>query len=132
MKNRKENRIMRKVVLWEAENGRLFYDREECILYEILSVTDGKMSDGFSFRDDDGNEIDIIQVIKDMHYKNPHDSTILFKALNFVQGITLSDYRDVRVMKMLKEYWGISLPEEIGVWYWSKINNEWIKKEKNQ
>ena len=120
---------MQEVISWKAEDGTIFRDSDECILYEILCVTGGKMSDEFSFKDNEGKEIDLIQVVEDMQDIDPHDSRKILHALNYVWNITLNDDRDVECMNMLKAYWEILLPNEIGEWYWDNAKSKWIKEE---
>ena len=104
---------MKKIISYEAEDGSIFSNYEDCFNYELNSLIRQVQQEELIFFD---------SLCQKLNYFNFQD---IINILNKSRYIYIKNISGICLTKTLNLEFGFYLPEDCGYWYYDTSSGDW-------
>lgn len=104
---------MKKIISYEAEDGTIFSNYEDCFNYELNSLIQKVQREELIFFD---------SLYQKLNYFNLQDIINIFNKSRYIY---IKDIFGICLTKTLNLEFGFRLPEEHGYWYYDTSSGNW-------
>lgn len=104
---------MKKIISYEAEDGTIFSNYEDCFNYELNSLIQKVQREELIFFD---------SLYQKLNYSNFQDIVNIFNKSRYIY---IKDISGICLTKTLNLEFGFRLPEENGYWYYDTSSGDW-------
>ena len=104
---------MKKIISYEAEDGTIFSNYEDCFNYELNSLIQKAQREELIFFD---------SLYQKLNYFNFQDIVNIFNKSRYIY---IKDISGICLTKTLNLEFGFRLPEKKGYWYYDTSSGDW-------